>query len=205
MMITKRNIQAEITREKILEASAEEIYRAGFRAASLSEILKKLGISKGALYHHFPDKNSLGYAVVDELYANMLEQKWAVALQADDPLRGIAAFLRQCCRIDDAKTLRCGCPINNLAQEMSPIDEGFRERIERIYERWHKQVTRAFMRAQQGGLMRHDVDPSEIAYFVIATTQGAIGLAKNAQDGRRFGDAIKGLIDYLEGLRAEAA
>jgi AcrR family transcriptional regulator len=204
-MTTRRNIQAEITREKILEASAEEIYRAGFRAASLNEILKKLGISKGALYHHFPDKNALGYAVVDELYAHRMEQAWAAALNSDDPLRGIAAHLRRCCKIDDEDTLKCGCPINNLAQEMSPIDEGFRERIERIYDRWHKQMMRAFIQAQRDGIMRRDVDPGEVAYFVIATTQGAIGLAKNAQNGRRFEDAINGLIRYLEGLRADTA
>ncbi|MEO0971905.1 MAG: TetR/AcrR family transcriptional regulator, partial [Pseudomonadota bacterium] len=57
--------QAEQTRDRILTSAAEEIYRVGFQAASTANILKQLGISKGALYHHFASKQALGYAVLD--------------------------------------------------------------------------------------------------------------------------------------------
>ncbi|MEM7465896.1 MAG: TetR family transcriptional regulator C-terminal domain-containing protein, partial [Pseudomonadota bacterium] len=102
-------------------------------------------------------------------------------------------------------TLCCGCPINNLATEMSPVDEGFRERIEKIYKRWHKQIACAILEAQSAGSVRADIEASEVAYFVIASIQGAVGLAKNAQDFGLFKHSVQGLFGYLEGLRPKAA
>jgi len=65
---TKQRTRApEVTRQKLLSAAFEEIYRSGFQAASLDRILAKAGVTKGALYHHFIDKAALGYAVVDEV------------------------------------------------------------------------------------------------------------------------------------------
>ena len=204
-MASKRELKAEITREKILDAAAEEIYRVGFRAASLSEILNKLGISKGAVYHHFPDKMSLGYAVLEECYGKQLEDTWADALRESDPLSGIAKLLTRKVNMNCKDTLCCGCPINNLATEMSPVDEGFRERIEAVYRKWHKQIARAILDGQTRGVVRGDIEPSEVAYFVIASIQGAVGLAKNAQDYGLFKNAVQGLFGYLDGLRVKAA
>ena len=101
--------------------------------------------------------------------------------------------------------LCCGCPINNLSQEMSSVDEGFRERIEKIYERWHRRIHDALAGAQRRGLMRGDVDPSDVAYFIIASMQGATGLAKSAQNCAIYRASIHGLLHYLDDLRTVTA
>lgn len=89
--------------------------------------------------------------------------------------------------------LTCGCPINNLAQKMSPLNEGFRQRIEQICAGWHRRLHNALAGAQQRGEMRADIDASEVAYFIIAALQGAIGLAQNSQDCGTFRISIKRL------------
>ena len=68
-MITRRNPKA--TRELLLEAAFWEIFRSGFQAASLDAILKETGVTKGALYPHFPSKAALGHAVIDEVTENI--------------------------------------------------------------------------------------------------------------------------------------
>lgn len=55
------------TRRKILLAAFAEIHRHGFRATSLDTIAARAGVTKGALYHHFPEKAALGHAVVEEV------------------------------------------------------------------------------------------------------------------------------------------
>ena len=202
-MGNQRDAQAEITRERILEAAAEEIYRVGFQAASISEILKKLGISKGALYHHFASKQELGYAVLDDLLCGAASSLWDTALHQPDPLAGLCAMLDAMASELHGERLHCGCPINNLATEMSPVDEGFRARLERIYAAWQRRIHNALAGAQQRGLMRPDVDAGEAAYFIIASLQGATGLAKNAQDCAIFRAAAKGLVHYLQSLKSE--
>ena len=46
------------TRRRILEAAFAEMWRVGFRAASLEAILLEAGVTKGALYHHFRSKDA---------------------------------------------------------------------------------------------------------------------------------------------------
>ena len=55
------------TRERLLQAASREIYRSGFQSASLDTILASAGVTKGALYYHFKNKQALGYAVVEEV------------------------------------------------------------------------------------------------------------------------------------------
>lgn len=200
-MVTQRELKAEITREKILDAAADEIYRVGFQAASLCDILNKLGISKGALYHHFPSKLALGYAVLDDVLLGKIGNAWDAALSQEDPIEGLCALLESEAQVMSGMRLTCGCPINNLAQEMSPVDEGFRQRIEKIYRVWQRRIQNALAGAQQRGVLREDFDPGEVAYFIIASIQGAIGLAKNAQDCSIFRSSIKGLSGYLKNLK----
>ena len=200
-MVTQRELQAEVTRERILDAAAAEIYRVGFQAAALGDILKALAISKGALYHHFSSKLELGYAVLDEHIAPRSIAMWDAVLAQPHVLDGLCTMLEG--GTDRAgELLNCGCPINNLAQEMSPLDEGFRQRIERIYAGWHRRLHNALAGAQQRGEMCPDSDASEVAYFIIAALQGAIGLAKNSQDCGIFRSSIKTLSHYLRSLKS---
>ena len=98
-MVTQRDIQAKATRTKILEAASAEIYRVGYQSASLCDILNRLGISKGALYHHFPGKRELGYAVLDEVLSHKVAEMWGPAVFSEDPISGIVNLLNQCHRI----------------------------------------------------------------------------------------------------------
>jgi TetR/AcrR family transcriptional repressor of nem operon len=65
----------ERTRKRLLQAAFHEIHRSGFRSADVDAILAKAGVTKGALYYHFDNKEALGYAVVDEVIASNLHQK----------------------------------------------------------------------------------------------------------------------------------
>src|SRR6202167_6789096 len=78
---------SERTREILLQAAFQEIYRSGFRGADMDAILAAAGVTKGALYYHFDNKEALGYAVVDEVIASQTHQKWVQPLRdAKDPI-----------------------------------------------------------------------------------------------------------------------
>ena len=62
----------EQTRQNILAAAFEEVHGNGFRGASLERILADTGLTKGALYHHFPNKDALGHALIDETLREMI-------------------------------------------------------------------------------------------------------------------------------------
>jgi len=198
-MATHRN--PDLTRRSLLGAAFREMYKSGFQAASLDNILSNANVTKGALYHHFGSKQELGYAVVDELIREHVLNRWVRSLEkAENPIDGLLAILRAK-EPHPGFDQRLGCPLNNLAQEMSPLDEGFRKRLEGVFREWRQGIAKALRRGQQGGQVRSEVDPLEAADFFIAALEGSMSLAKNAQDTNVFENCKAGLARYLKGLR----
>lgn len=190
------------TRNKILMAAFEEIYQSGFQAASLNNILKNTSITKGALYHHFKNKMELGYAVVDEVIHTTLKVNWIDPLiESDDPITTLQQILTEAGEQMKEEDVRLGCPLNNLSQEMSPIDEGFRKRINTIYAEWENAVEGACDRGKLAGNLREESDSKQLAVLFVATLEGCLGLAKSKQSFETLVQCGKGLITQLELLR----
>src|SRR5215472_10991919 len=75
------------TRERLLQAAFREVCRLGFQGAGLDTILAATGVTKGALYYHFDSKEALGYAIVEEIVAELPRAKWLRPLQqGKDPI-----------------------------------------------------------------------------------------------------------------------
>src|SRR5688500_18631625 len=157
----KRRVrEPDVTRDKLLKAAFEEIYRRGFQAASLDTILAKAGVTKGALYHHFPDKAALGYAVVDEVVKRHLLERWGVLEPTiGDPLTALERILRARAASLTSREVELGCPLNNLAQEMSPLDQRFRRGVNATFDIWTGAVAKDLERGQAEGTVRKDADP----------------------------------------------
>ena len=189
------------TRERLLQAAFREIYRSGFRGTDLDTILDTAGVTKGALYHHFDSKEALGYAVVDEVILGLIRDKWFRPLHnSENPIDALVGVVQSTSLLPEH--IQCGCPLNNLAQEMSPLDEGFRKRLAKIFRQWHDGIAAALREGQKRGVVRSDVDPDETAIFLMAANEGCWSLAKNSQDVRVLQSGIRSMIRYLESLRA---
>ena len=197
----KRVRNPERTRERLLQAAYCEVYRSGFRSAGLDTILDAAGVTKGALYHHFGSKEALGYAVVEEVIAPGVRVKWLRPLQmGKDPIDTLIGIVRsESVRPEDVEG---GCPLNNLAQEMSLLDEGFRKRLAAVFRAWQDGVALALKAGQTQGRVRRDVEPTEAAGLLIATLEGYIALAKNAQDAKVLKAGIRNIVTWLQSLRA---
>jgi len=158
------------TRGKILMAAFDEIYQCGYQAASLNNILKNTGITKGALYHHFKNKLELGYAVVDEVIYSSIKVHWIDPLEnTDDPISTIQQILLQTGQQMTQHDIRLGCPLNNLAMEMSPINPGFHEKIKALYDEWQSAIEAACERGKQAGNIVKSADSRQLAILFIAT------------------------------------
>ena len=193
----------EETRRRILKTAFEEFHRHGFQGASINRIVERTGTTKGALFHHFTDKNALGYAVVEEVVRPVTKERWLDPLvNSIDPLADLKLTLQRYSKENvDNHRLEQGCPLNNLAQEMSPLDEGFRKRIEKVYSEWRECVEAALARGIKAGKVRKDINPRNVAAFVVAVQAGIVGTAKNAQSAELIKQAGAAFFEYLDMLR----
>lgn len=191
------------TRQKILAAAFDEFYRHGFQAGNMDAIAGTAGVTKGALYHHFTDKSALGYAVVEEVVREPLLAAYLDPLERaeGDPLAALQYALRK--RADDFTTagITFGCPLNNLMQEMSAVDDGFRDRVAATLETWIHAFDEALGRARDLGCVRPDVDTRRVAAFVVAAIEGSFGTAKNADSVEVLRSNLETLADFLDTLR----
>jgi TetR/AcrR family transcriptional regulator, transcriptional repressor for nem operon len=192
---------SERTRERLLQAAFREVYRSGFQSAGLDTILAAAGVTKGALYHHFDSKEALGYAIVEEIIGPNLRGKWLrPLLNGKDPVDTLVGIVQsESVRPED---VRGGCPLNNLAQEMSSLDEGFRKRLAMVFQAWREGVAAALKEGQVRGSVRRDVDPAEAAAFLVAIVEGYVSLAKNAQDAKVMKAGIRNIVEWLRSLSA---
>jgi TetR/AcrR family transcriptional regulator, transcriptional repressor for nem operon len=197
----KRKVRdPERTRERLLQAAFQEVHRSGFQSASIDTILAATSVTKGALYHHFESKEALGYAIVEEKIAKLTHDRWLRPMlrdgQAIDIL--ISVVRRIPARLQD---VRAGCPLLNLSQEMSPLDEQFRKRLERIFLDWQEGVAALLRKGQAQRTVRRDLNPDETASFLVAMVEGYATLAKNAQDAKVWKAGVRNIVGWLKSLR----
>ncbi len=193
----------EQTRNDLLSAAYTEILESGFQAASLERILANTSVSKGALYHHFGTKRELGLAVVEEVIAPQLAARWfAPFAEHDDPLASLQRILEEKINTADESVIRYGCPLNNLIQEMSPLDEAFRHGLQQILDRWVEVMATALTEGQLARKVRADLEPKEAALFIVAAIEGCVGLCKNAQSVEAYQRCLRQLQLYVQSLAA---
>lgn len=195
-------INASDTRQKLLQAAFTEIYRNGFQAASLTQILADTGLTKGALYHYFSDKKTLGLAVVDEMIRPyMTAMMFDPLAETRQPLATMQSLLVAKAAEDDPQIVALGCPLNNLMQEMSPVDESFRLLLNNIFQDWVAVVREALTRGKKSGEVRKNVDAAQTAFFIVSALEGCVGMSKNTQSVLAFRGCLAQLSQYLDTLK----
>lgn len=199
----KRIRDPEGTRAEILKVAFWQVFLHGFQAVSVNEILAHTSLTKGAFFHHFPTKQDLGYAIVDETLREMTLDRWIRPLAAyANPLEGIVENLGQIIETMPEEHLGLGCPLNNLIQEMSNVDPVFREKLGGVLEIWIAGVEAELRRAQRGGLLREGVSPRHLAEFVVMNHEGAFGMTKILRDRKVFRSLLLNLKRHLESVAA---
>jgi TetR/AcrR family transcriptional repressor of nem operon len=211
MLVAPKKLQRRVaglrdpegTRQRLLQAAFREVYRYGFQSAGIDSILAATNVTKGALYYHFENKEALGHAIIEEIVAEITKDRWLRPLgesKDENPIDALIGIVRAIpSRPRDVKR---GCPLVNLTQEMSQLNEQFRKRLERIFKAWQQGIATLLREGQDTGTVRRDLVPEETASFLIAMIEGYEVLAKNAQDAKVWNMGIKNIVSWLSSLRA---
>lgn len=198
----KKTRDLEKSRKEILDAAFWEVFTRGFQGVSIDEIVKKTTLTKGAFYHQFPTKIDLGYALVNEVIKPMTYSRWIDPLQKyENPLEGILLQVKNLIGKAKPQELRYGCPLNNLVQEMAPIDKGFKERLEAALLYWIDGMEQELKRAKKSGYLRDDVNTRQVAHFVVMAHEGFYGMLKALDDPKAFNALYDSLKRYFETLK----
>jgi TetR/AcrR family transcriptional repressor of nem operon len=184
MTTMTRSAKGAATRDQILDAASRLIQVRGYHCTSLDDVLRESGVGKGNFYYYFRSKEELAYAIIDRLVQGFVERTLepAFADPAADPLDQISAFLDRVVDNLRARNGVGGCPMGNLASELSDTHEGFRARLYRIFVHWQDRLAAALRRGQREGRLRPDFDAEAAAHFLVASIEGALLMGKVSRE-----------------------
>lgn len=192
-----RTRKREQTRQKLLDSGLSVFSRAGYERATVDEIVRDAGFSKGAFYVHFESKEDLFWAMLEERIQNAQD----TFRQALTPGVGIAENLRNVLRrlfalsTDDPKW--SAMFLEFVAH--GARNEKVRERLQYMYRSWRSLIVEALNLAQGSGTIRKDIDIDFIASALIALVEGSITQWRLAPNEVR----LEELVDPLSALVAQ--
>ncbi|MCI4591758.1 TetR/AcrR family transcriptional regulator [Sphingobium sp. BYY-5] len=171
-------------RRRIVDTAYDAFVRQGYVATGMLEIREKASVSGGAMAHHFPAKRELGLAVIRDRVSHAVRQAWIEPLDicADAPAAIDLIFENIISELAD-KGAVSGCPLNNMAMEVSAHDPEMRVALGEIFAAWHDALSAKFQADLTSG-RAGNIDPGRLATLVIATYSGAMAMAKARQDVR---------------------
>ena len=172
-------------RERLVDSGRELMQQRGYTAVGVAELCDAAGVNKGSFYHQFPSKRELALEVINSFWADSSTFLDQAATGGGSPLERSRGFFEQVHAHHRDLRGQCGrvvgCPLGNLAQEMSTQDPVLRERLGEIFDLYVDRLERVIAEAVgRGDLPAQDARRS--ARSLIALLEGAILLAKTRDD-----------------------
>ncbi|MDZ4375725.1 MAG: TetR/AcrR family transcriptional regulator [Phenylobacterium sp.] len=181
-------------RADILKAARNLFAQNGFRGTSLAMLAEVVGMTDAGLLYHFPTKNKLLLAVLEETDAAQ-EARMSGGLDTADASY-IASWAEFGKVLEDDPVLTALDVLISAEhlQTASDFNQYFRQR----YEGFRERLIRSFEAGQQAGVYRMDFDPHTEAVLMLATLDG-LRLQWLLSDGRiSMADAMRYFIRHME-------
>lgn len=207
MSTETKSARGAATRDQILDVGVRLIHHQGYHCTSVDDVLRETGVGKGNFYYYFKSKEDLGYAIIDRVTRGFIDETLvpAFADPAADSIEQTHRFLDRVVQIHRERNCVGGCPLGNLASEMSDVHEGFRRRLADIFVQWRHGLTEALGRGRTEGRLSSGCEPAGVAEFIVAALEGAILLAKVARDIAVLERCVAELKRHLTLYSARAA
>jgi TetR/AcrR family transcriptional repressor of nem operon len=169
-------------RNAILDAAARVINERGYSHTSVEDLIAATGLSgKSHFYHYFPSKEALGMAVIDRQFERFTERGLAILSEPMiEPIDRLSLFIDTLVALQRERDGGSGSPFGNLAGELADAHEGFRRRLDDVFDRWTEQLD-ALLR-EVGPQLRESVDTVRLARFIIASLEGGMLMTRVARD-----------------------
>jgi AcrR family transcriptional regulator len=161
--------RAEATRRAIMEVAAAAFAREGYSGASLNDIIKEAGTTKGGFYFHFPSKEDLALAVLrhkQEQWAGRVVAAGMRYERAVDRLRAMPGVL--CDLYEEDPSARS---IHRICQELAE-DRSLAPKVSVQFTTWIDLTTSVVRAAQEEGSVRDDIDAGLIGEILVTSFMG---------------------------------
>jgi TetR/AcrR family transcriptional repressor of nem operon len=191
------------TRSRLVDGARGLFYSRGYGATSLASVAEHSNANPGSLYYFFKTKEQLLLAVL-ESYMELLGPVIVdpATYREAHPIERVFAILdryREFLLLSDCEE---GCPIGNLAIEITGEAPAVRALIEQNFDAWSAAIHGCLEAGSDQ--LPGDIDLGQLAQFVLTVMEGAVLQARGRRSIDPFDQSIEQLRDYFNRLLATA-
>jgi TetR/AcrR family transcriptional repressor of nem operon len=171
--------KAVITRFNILEKAFALVYRQGYQATSIDDIIATTQVTKGAFFYHFKNKDEMGLAMIKEVMTpGMTATLNLPLLSSQGSVNEIYKMMHNILLKSEFFDVKYGCPAVNLIEEMAPLNNDFKKELLKLLNQWQKAIQFNIAKGIELGTIKKDIDAAQVACFVIAGYSGIRNMGK---------------------------
>lgn len=187
-------------REKLLEAATAILGRNGYQATSVDDILDAARVAPSNFYYHFKSKEELAIEVLEGYFEKSRQEMAPIfmnrSITATQKLERLHAAI-----VKKATASGCcgGCPMGNLAQELSDTHPEFQIRLGRYFEECVEAIAGVVKDGVKAGEFSAAVDPRPVAYLLFGLMQGLLLLSKSMKKVDPLDQGFRQALKLLKG------
>ena len=189
-------ITKKTSRDKLLDVTFEEVYMYGYNGAATATILKKAGVPRGSMYHHFPSKKEMVIAMIEERLVPKVREFFALEMK-----KGLTALeLLDSVFIKVSKNkmlIKHGCPLHRLMFEMDSLDSDIALMCSNEFEH----LSAGFQKILIFGMKDKSIKVCEaksMADFVLASSWGLLSKPAVYSSEKQFLEDSRYFLEFLK-------
>ena len=188
----------EFDRDQVLQKAMEVFWSRGYEAASIQDLLARMGINRQSLYDTFGDKHAL-YLLALDRYHQVESRKLFEALEKSVSVRrALRQLFAGVVEAALSEEERRGCFMGNAMSELAGRCKATADKTCSNMAAIERAFYRALLRGKQHGELKRVRDPRAVARFLYSSLQGLVLVAKATQDRKTLEDVVKVTLSVLD-------
>lgn len=185
------------TKQRLLDSGMAMLLQRGYNDLGIQALLEQTSVPKGSFYHHFKSKEDFALEIIDQYMAEVHEGLDACLHNTGlDPLQRVRRFF-ELSREKYREEGYFGCLLGGVGQELSGVNERFRERIEGCFSYIARRIADSFAEARLQGYLAPDVDPREKADLLLNCWEGAALRSRLRRDPGALNEVLDFYFDAI--------
>jgi TetR/AcrR family transcriptional repressor of nem operon len=184
--------------DEVLDRAMTVLWRRGYQATTLAELIEAMGLSKSSFYETFGTKRDLLLAAVYRYAASGKANLLAPLLEPDASRPAIEKTLANMVRHARSAAGRRGCLINNTLGEVAPNDPVVFEATCELLAQREELLVAVVARGQQKGEITRSEDARALARFLANAFSGLNLIAKSRPDRKTLDDVVRVTLKALD-------
>jgi len=194
--------KAEKTRQTIIEKAAVIFNRNGYQRTTMSTLTRALGLTKGAIYGHFTDKDELAVEAFRYNAQQMADRLRKQIRPCKGPVEKLRIYGHTFPDIYDEIVVGGGCPILNTATDADDAHPRLHEEVRKVLTAWEGWLIAMVNSGKESGVIRANANADLFAANFMALIEGGLLMAKTVGDKKYLECSVKQIDQLIDRMMA---